>query len=203
MQKRLMVAVWQTDHPVFSLNYSNMPFITTELSGLMIFEPRVFSDERGYFFESYQRKVFAEAGITTDFIQDNEAKSARGILRGLHYQVAPYAQAKLVRVVLGEVLDVVVDIRTHSSTYGQHYKVRLSAENKKQLYVPRGFAHGYVVLSEEAIFCYKCDNYYSKAHEGGLRFDDPALGIDWEVDTAELTLTERDRAWPLLGEHVL
>jgi dTDP-4-dehydrorhamnose 3,5-epimerase len=178
-----------------------MPFLSTDFSGLMVFEPRVFTDDRGYFFESYQRKIFAEAGITTDFIQDNEAKSTFGILRGLHYQLPPYAQAKLVRVVQGEVLDVVVDIRENSPTYGQHFSLRLSAENKKQLFIPRGFAHGYAVLSEEAIFCYKCDNYYSKAHEGGLRFDDPALGIDWQIDLKQAILSERDKNWPDLGAH--
>lgn len=178
-----------------------MPFLSTEFSGLMVFEPRVFNDDRGYFFESYQRKVFAEAGITTDFIQDNEAKSTFGILRGLHYQVPPYAQAKLVRVVQGEVLDVVVDIRENSPTYGKHFSIRLSAENKKQLFIPRGFAHGYAVLSEEAIFCYKCDNYYSKAHEGGLRYNDPAIGIDWEIDLKQAILSERDENWPDLGGH--
>lgn len=178
-----------------------MPFLSTEFSGLMVFEPRVFNDDRGYFFESYQRKVFAEAGITTDFIQDNEAKSTFGILRGLHYQVPPYAQAKLVRVVQGEVLDVVVDIRENSPTFGKHFSIRLSAENKKQLFIPRGFAHGYAVLSEEAIFCYKCDNYYSKAHEGGLRYNDPAIGIDWEINLEQAILSERDEKWPDLGEH--
>lgn len=178
-----------------------MPFHSTDLPGLLVFEPRVFTDDRGYFFESYQRKVFADVGITTDFIQDNEAKSTRGILRGLHFQVPPYAQAKLVRVVLGEVQDVVVDIRKNSPTYGKHFSIRLSAENKKQLFVPRGFAHGYAVLSEEAIFCYKCDNYYSKAHEGGLRYNDPALEIDWEIDLEKALLTERDINWPDLGEH--
>lgn len=178
-----------------------MPFRSTEFPGLLVYEPRVFNDDRGYFFESYQRKLFAEAGITTDFLQDNEAKSTFGILRGLHYQVAPYAQAKLVRVVQGEVLDVVVDIRKHSPTYGRHFSLRLSAENKAQLFIPRGFAHGYAVMSEEAIFCYKCDNYYSKAHEGGLRFDDPALGIDWEIDLEKAILSERDREWPDFGSH--
>lgn len=178
-----------------------MPFLSTDFSGLMVFEPRVFTDDRGYFFESYKRKIFADAGITTDFIQDNEAKSTFGILRGLHYQVPPYAQAKLVRVVQGEVLDVVVDIRKNSLTYGRHFSIRLSAENKKQLFIPRGFAHGYAVLSEEAIFCYKCDNYYSKAHEGGLRYDDPALEIDWQLDLEKAILSERDKTWPDLGEH--
>lgn len=178
-----------------------MPFIATEFPGLTVFEPRVFKDERGYFFESYQRKAFAEAGISTDFVQDNEARSTRGILRGLHYQVAPYAQAKLVRVVEGEVLDVVVDLRETSPTYGKWYGIRLSGENKKQLYIPRGFAHGYAVLSETAIFCYKCDNYYSKDHEGGLRFDDPAFGIDWEMDLDNAILSERDKIWPAFGEH--
>lgn len=178
-----------------------MPFLSTDFPGLVVFEPKVFTDERGYFFESYQRKAFAEAGITTDFVQDNEARSTKGILRGLHYQLPPYAQAKLVRVVHGEVLDIVVDLRETSPTYSKWYGLRLSGENKKQLYIPRGFAHGYVVLSDEAVFCYKCDNYYSKAHEGGLRYDDPALGIDWQMDLSTAILTERDKQWPDFGAH--
>ena len=178
-----------------------MPFHSTEFSGLVIFEPRVFDDDRGYFFESYQRKLFTEAGISTDFVQDNEAKSTFGVLRGLHYQVAPYAQAKLVRVIEGEVLDVVVDLRKTEPTYGKWYSIRLSAKNKKQLFIPRGFAHGYVVLSESAIFCYKCDNFYSKAHEGGLAFNDPILGIDWEIDLEKAILSDRDKEWLGFGEH--
>lgn len=178
-----------------------MAFIPTPIPGLLVFEPTVFHDERGYFFESFNRRVWAEAGIETDFVQANEARSTRGVLRGLHYQVAPMAQAKLVRVVEGEVLDVAVDLREDSPAYGQWYSIRLSAENKRQLFVPRGFAHGYVVLSEVAEFLYKCDNYYSKAHEGGIRYDDPAIHIDWQFDLSTVIVSEKDRELPFLGEH--
>jgi dTDP-4-dehydrorhamnose 3,5-epimerase len=178
-----------------------MPFSATPIDGLLVFEPRILGDERGYFFEAFNEKTFAEAGITTRFVQDNQARSGCGVLRGLHYQVEPYAQAKLVRVLSGEVLDVVVDLRSGSSTYGQSYSIHLSAANKKQLFVPRGFAHGYLVLSETAEFFYKCDNFYSKAHEGGLRYNDPALAIEWPLAESELILTERDRRFPDLGQH--
>ena len=178
-----------------------MPFLDTPIADLVIFEPRVLYDERGYFFESYNRKVWHEAGFDIDFVQANQARSTRGVLRGLHYQVAPMAQAKLVRVVEGEVLDVVVDLREDSATYGQWYSIRLSAENKRQLFVPRGFAHGYVVLSETAEFVYQCDNFYAKDLEGGLRFDDPALAIDWEFDLDQVIVSEKDLALPGFGEH--
>jgi len=178
-----------------------MAIIETPVPGLLVFEPTVFHDERGYFFESFNRRVWAEAGVETDFVQANQARSTRGVLRGLHFQVAPMAQAKLVRVVEGEVLDVAVDLREGSSTYGQWYGIHLSAENKRQLFVPRGFAHGYVVLSETAEFVYQCDNYYSKAHEGGLRYDDPALRIDWEFDLSRVIVSEKDINLPFLGEH--
>lgn len=178
-----------------------MAFSETPIPGLLIFEPSVFHDERGYFFESYNRRVWAEVGIATDFVQMNQARSTRGILRGLHYQVGEMAQAKLVRVVEGEVLDVAVDLREGSSTYGQWFGVRLSAENKRQMFVPRGFAHGYVVLSETAEFLYQCDNYYSRAHEGGLRYDDPSLAIDWGFDLEKVVVSEKDVALPFLGTH--
>ncbi len=178
-----------------------MAFIETPIPGLVIFEPNVFYDERGYFFESYNRRVWEDFGITTDFVQTNQARSTRGVLRGLHYQVAPMAQAKLVRVVEGEVLDVVVDIRENSATYGQWYGVRLSAENKRQLFVPRGFAHGYVVLSDTAEFLYQCDNFYAKDLEGGIRYDDPALAIDWEFDLSKVLVSEKDLALPNFGLH--
>lgn len=178
-----------------------MPFHPTPIANLIVFEPRIFEDDRGYFYESYNFNTFSEAGIRTSFIQDNEAKSTYGVLRGLHYQVAPYAQAKLVRVIEGEVLDVVVDLRPHSPTYGQSYSIRLSAENKKQLFVPRGFAHGYVVLSATAIFAYKVDNYYSKASEGGLIYNDPQLNIDWEISEDEVVLSGKDRVLPEFGEQ--
>lgn len=178
-----------------------MNLIETPIAGLWVFEPTVYYDERGYFFESYNRRVWAQAGIETNFVQTNQARSTRGVLRGLHYQVEPMAQTKLVRVVEGEVLDLVVDLREGSPTYGQWYSVRLSTENKLQLYVPRGFAHGYVVLSEIAEFMYKCDNYYSKAHEGGIRFDDPTLRIDWQIDLSTVIVSEKDRILPFFGEH--
>ncbi len=178
-----------------------MPFFETPIPGLIVFEPRIFNDERGYFFESYNRRTWEEAGLTASFVQDNQARSTRGVLRGLHYQVGEMAQAKLVRVLEGEVLDVVVDIRPDSPTYGSWYGIRLSAENKRQLFVPRGFAHGYVVLSETAEFFYKCDNFYSKAHEGGIRYDDPTLAIDWEFDLNRVLVAEKDLALARFGQH--
>ncbi|MCB0565748.1 MAG: dTDP-4-dehydrorhamnose 3,5-epimerase [Lewinellaceae bacterium] len=178
-----------------------MPFIDTPLDGLKVFIPKVWEDERGYFFESFNQNLFEQGGVIATFVQDNQARSSFGVLRGLHYQMEPYAQAKLVRVLQGEVLDVAVDIRDGSPTYGQSYTLVLSAENRRQLFIPRGFAHGYVVLSETAEFFYKCDNYYSKEHEGGIRFDDPTLNIDWEIDRKEAVLSERDKGLPLFGEH--
>ncbi|TNE58348.1 MAG: dTDP-4-dehydrorhamnose 3,5-epimerase [Bacteroidetes bacterium] len=179
-----------------------MAFTQTPLADCVIFEPRVFYDERGYFFESYNQRVWEEAGVRVDFVQSNQARSTQfGVLRGLHYQVAPMAQAKLVRVVEGEVLDVVVDLRETSETYGKWFSVRLSAENKRQLFVPRGFAHGYAVLSETAEFVYQCDNFYSRGHEGGIRFDDPTLNIDWEFDLQLALVSEKDLALPAFGEH--
>lgn len=171
------------------------------ISGLIVFEPRVFEDTRGYFFESYNQQRWEEAGVQIRFVQDNQAFSRRGALRGLHYQAGEMAQAKLVRVVAGEVLDVAVDIRPDSPTYGQWFSILLSAENKRQLLVPRGFAHGYIVLSETAEFAYKCDNFYSKAHEGGIRFDDPTLNIDWQFDLRQAIVSEKDLELPLFGEH--
>ena len=172
------------------------------LPGLKLLAPRVFGDERGYFYEVYNAAVWREAGVTAPFVQDNQAFSRRGVLRGLHYQRGEAAQAKLVRVVEGEVLDVALDCRPDSPTYGQHHAVRLSGENKLQFYVPRGFAHGYVVLSDTALFAYKCDNFYAPATEGGVRFDDPALGIDWIVGADEIQLSAKDEALPPLGEHL-
>jgi dTDP-4-dehydrorhamnose 3,5-epimerase len=178
-----------------------MPFLETPIKDLIVFEPKVWGDERGYFYESYNAQTFHNEGVKSDFVQDNQARSVFGVLRGLHYQVGEAAQAKLVRVLEGEVLDVVVDIREGSPTYGQSYSIRLSADNKRQLFVPRGFAHGYVVLSETAEFFYKCDNFYSKADEGGLAFDDPKLNIDWQIDLAKAILSDKDRVNPRLGEH--
>ena len=179
-----------------------MPFIPTPIPDLMVFEPTVWADERGYFFEAFNANTFKAAGIEAQFVQDNQARSTYGVLRGLHYQLAPYAQAKLVRVLEGEVLDVVVDIRPESPTYGQSYSILLSAANKKQLYVPRGFAHGYLVLSATAEFFYKCDNYYAKTHEGGIHFNDLQLNIDWGIDLSQAILSEKDRVLPYFGEHL-
>lgn len=178
-----------------------MPIIETGFPGLKIFEPRVWEDERGYFYESYNRKTFSEGGIHCDFVQDNQACSSFGVLRGLHYQVEPFEQAKLVRVIAGEVLDVVLDIRKDSPTQGKWFGIRLSAENKKQLFVPAGFAHGYIVLSRQAEFFYKCDNFYSREHEGGIFFNDARLNIDWELDPGKIIVSEKDKNLPLFGKH--
>lgn len=172
----------------------------TPLPGLFLIEPRVFADSRGYFYESYNEAAFAEAGITNRFVQDNQSQSTYGVIRGLHFQLHPYAQAKLIRALEGTILDVVVDIRTGSPTYGQHYSVELSADNKKQLFIPAGFAHGFSVLSPGATILYKCDHLYHKASEGGVRYDDPALGIDWGVDPAQAITSDRDRSLPLLHD---
>lgn len=177
-----------------------MKVIPTKLDGLLILEPKVFGDERGYFLETFNKRAFAEAGITTEFVQDNQSLSRRGILRGMHFQKGEHAQAKLVRVLSGRVLDVSVDIRPGSPTYGQHVAVELTAENHVQVFVPRGFAHGFVVLSDEAVFSYKCDNFYNKDAEGGLRYNDPALGIDWQLPADEIVANERDANFPLLEE---
>jgi dTDP-4-dehydrorhamnose 3,5-epimerase len=178
-----------------------MPFSSTPISGLIVFEPRVFMDERGYFFESYNLQTWQQAGVMEPFVQDNQARSTRGVLRGLHYQAGEHAQAKLVRVVEGEVLDVAVDLRPESPTYGEWFSIVLSAENKRQLYVPRGFAHGYLVLSDTAEFVYKCDNFYNKDAEGGLRYDDPTLNIDWDFDLSQVVVSGKDRELPFFGEH--
>lgn len=179
-----------------------MPFFETAIPGLVLFEPNILRDERGYFFEAFNARTFAAGGITATFVQDNQARSTFGVLRGLHYQVGEFAQAKLVRVLEGEVLDIAVDLRPGSPFYGQHYSVLLSAANQRQLFVPRGFAHGYLVLSPAAEFFYKCDNYYSREHEGGIRFDDPALAIDWQIPVEQLILSEKDRQLPGFGEHL-
>lgn len=177
-----------------------MPFHKTGIEGLVLFEPKVFGDHRGYFYESYNKSVFEDGGVEADFVQDNISFSRRGVLRGLHYQLNPYAQAKLVRVNRGEVLDVVVDIRKSSPTYGKTYTVLLNDENKLQLFVPRGFAHGFVVLSEEAEFCYKCDNFYNKEHEAGIIYNDPALGIDWKIPAEEAILSDKDKVLPAMEQ---
>lgn len=177
-----------------------MPFIDTPIPGLFIFEPKVFEDARGYFFESFNTNVFAEKHLEEAFVQDNQSKSSYGVLRGLHYQLNPFSQAKLVRVISGEVLDVVVDIRHGSPTYGKHFSIVLSEDNKQQLYIPRGFAHGFVVLSETAEFFYKCDNFYSKDFDAGIIYNDPELNIDWKIDAAKLIVSEKDANLPLFKE---
>lgn len=169
-----------------------MKVVETDIKGVLILEPQVFGDSRGYFFESFSQKQFDELVGETVFIQDNESKSSYGVVRGLHYQLPPYTQAKLVRVVKGSVWDVAVDLRKGSETYGQHIAVELSEENKRQFFIPKGFAHGFAVLSEEAIFQYKCDHYYAPGHEGGIKFDDAALGIDWRIPREKMILSEKD-----------
>ncbi len=178
-------------------------FSTTAIEGLLIFEPRVFADDRGYFYESFNKNIFSDVGVKDDFVQDNQSKSTYGVLRGLHYQTGEYAQSKLVRVLEGKVLDIAVDIRPDSPTYGQHYSIELSAENKLQFYIPRGFAHGFLVLSDTATFFYKCDNFYNKASEGGIAYNDPKLNIDWKIPQKDLILSEKDMVNPKFGEHRL
>ena len=177
-------------------------FTETHIEGLKVFTPKIWGDDRGFFFESYNYDAFRQAGINNMFVQDNQSRSGRGVLRGLHYQLGAYAQAKLVRCLHGEVLDVAVDIREGSATYGQSFSILLSAENKKQLFIPRGFAHGFVVLSETAEFFYKCDNFYSRNHEGGIAYNDPKLNIDWGIDLSNAILSEKDKINPLFGEHL-
>ena len=176
-----------------------MPFIDTPIPDLYLFEPQVWADERGYFFESYNQATFAARGLHYDFIQDNEAQSERGVLRGLHFQRGASAQAKLVRVTAGEVYDVAVDLRPGSATYGRWYGTYLSAANKLQLLIPRGFAHGYLVTSETAVFNYKCDNLYDKSAEGGVLYNDPRIGVAWPVLDVPYVLSEKDRGWALLA----
>ncbi|MDR0333137.1 MAG: dTDP-4-dehydrorhamnose 3,5-epimerase [Dysgonamonadaceae bacterium] len=179
-----------------------MNIIKTDIQGIIILEPRIFHDERGIFFESFSEKWFRENIYDTHFVQDNESTSRYGVLRGLHFQKPPFAQAKLVRVVSGRVLDVAVDIRENSPTFGQYVSVELSDENKRQVFIPRGFAHGFVVLSNEAVFQYKCDNYYMPQAEGSLLWDDPVLNIDWQIDTGKVILSEKDKTSPLL-KHLM
>jgi dTDP-4-dehydrorhamnose 3,5-epimerase len=177
-----------------------MPFQPTDFPGLTVFEPRVWGDERGYFFESYNEKTFAEAGLQTRFVQDNQARSSRGVLRGLHFQKGPHAQTKLIRALEGEILDVVVDMRKSSPAYGKVYTIVLSAENKKQLWVPKGFAHGYAVLSATAEVFYKCDEFYHPGSEGGIRYDDPSLQIDWRIDLSGAVVSPKDQLLPFFQE---
>ena len=176
-----------------------MPFLPTDIPGLLIFEPRVFEDSRGYFFEAYNEQVFHEAGVAMKFVQDNQSKSSFGVIRGLHYQLDPHAQTKLVRVLEGTILDVAVDIRQGSPNFGKHVAVELSAVNRKQLLVPAGFAHGFSVLSETAVVLYKCDALYSKESEGGIRYNDPALQIDWKIPAAKALVSDKDAQLPVLA----
>ena len=178
-----------------------MKFIRTEIEDVVIIEPTVHGDARGYFVETFREDKLQEfLGYKINFCQDNESKSSRGVLRGLHYQLAPAAQTKLVRVIQGSVLDVAVDIRKGSPTFGQHVAVELTSENKRQLLVPRGFAHGFVVLEDDTVFAYKVDNYYSPENDRGIAFNDATLGIDWQVSHEELNLSEKDKKQPLLSE---
>jgi dTDP-4-dehydrorhamnose 3,5-epimerase len=173
-----------------------MPFTSTSLPGVIVFEPRVFPDDRGFFFESYNERLFHDNNILNVFVQDNQSFSSYGVIRGLHYQREPYAQSKLVRVILGNILDVVVDLRVGSPTFGKSYSIELSAENKKQLFIPRGFAHGFSVLSEKAELAYKCDQFYNKQSESGLRYNDPRLNIDWKIQPEKALISDKDAHLP-------
>lgn len=181
-----------------------MTAIETKLKGCFIIEPKVLEDHRGYFFESFNQNKFNDLiGKNIYFVQDNESFSSKGVLRGLHFQAGEYAQAKLVRVVKGSVLDVVVDIRKDSPTFSKHFSIELSEKNKTQLFIPRGFAHGFIVLSDTAVFAYKCDNFYNKASEQGLRYDDPSLGIDWKFPQHEFIVSDKDLVLPTLSTIIL
>jgi dTDP-4-dehydrorhamnose 3,5-epimerase len=175
-----------------------MAIIKTAFPGLVIFEPTVIKDSRGYFFESYSERLFQAEGITSRFVQDNQSKSSYGVLRGLHYQLNPHAQTKLVRVLSGTILDVVVDIRTGSPSFGKAFSIELSAENNKQLLIPKGFAHGFSVLSETAEVMYKCDAFYNKESEAGIIYNDAALHIDWQIPADKAIVSEKDLQQPLL-----
>jgi dTDP-4-dehydrorhamnose 3,5-epimerase len=173
-----------------------MEKLETPLQGLYVISPRVFEDSRGYFFEAYNENSFRSLGIDLRFVQDNQSRSSYGVIRGLHYQLPPHAQTKLVRVLEGRILDVALDIRKGSPSYGQHFAVELSAENKKQLFIPKGFAHGFSVLSETAIVLYKCDAFYNKDSDAGIRYDDPALGIDWKIPADSVVVSDKDKILP-------
>lgn len=170
-----------------------MEVIKTEIDGVVIIEPRIFKDDRGYFYESFSQREFEENVCRTIFVQDNQSKSSYGVLRGLHFQKPPYSQSKLVRCIKGKVLDVAVDIRKGSPTFGKHVAVELSEENHRQLFIPRGFAHGFAVLSDEAVFQYKCDNFYNKESEGAIAWNDPELAIDWRIPAESIILSEKDK----------
>lgn len=177
-----------------------MKIIKTEIEGVVVLEPRVFGDSRGYFFESYSKRVFDELVCPIDFVQDNESSSTRGVMRGLHFQGPPYAQSKLVRCVRGAVVDVAVDIRKGSPTFGRHVAVELSADNHRQLFIPKGFAHGFAVLSDIAVMQYKCDEYYHPEADGGISILDESLAINWGISIQDAILSEKDKRHPLLGD---
>ena len=177
-----------------------MKFTKTSIEGLVIIDPTVFGDNRGYFLESYNEKELKEVIGNVSFVQDNESKSSKGVLRGLHFQKPPFAQAKLVRCIEGKVLDVAVDIRKNSKTYGQHFTTELSGENKKQVFIPRGFAHGFLVLSESAIFAYKVDNTYAPEHDAGFRWNDPIVNIQWGLSESEVLVSDKDAQLPFFNE---
>ena len=178
-----------------------MNVIKTDIEGVVVIEPQVFGDERGYFFESFNaERFFAETGIDVAFVQDNESRSKRGVLRGLHFQREPYAQAKLVRVVQGRVIDVAVDIRSGSPTLGKYVATELSGENHRQMFIPKGFAHGYVVLEDDTVFQYKCDEYYHPESEAGIAWNDPQIGIEWPLSEDEIILSDKDRNRQILNK---
>lgn len=178
-----------------------MRVLNTDIEGVVIVEPKVFGDERGYFMESFSERDFeVHTGLNVRFVQDNESCSKRGVLRGLHFQKEPYAQAKLVRVVRGRVLDVAVDIRPESPTFGKYVMTELSGDNHRQMFIPKGFAHGYVVLEDDTVFQYKCDEYYHPEAEGGIAWNDPQIGIEWPIAEGEVILSEKDKNRPLLSE---
>lgn len=179
-----------------------MIFEKTFINGLLLISPRVFVDERGYFFESYNNKIAVENGMDVEFVQDNESCSNYGTLRGLHFQTGEFAQSKLVRIVKGGVLDVTVDMRPNSATFGQHFAVELSEDNKKQLFIPKGFAHGFITLSKEAILQYKCDNFYNSKAEAGINFADKDLNIDWIIPVQDMLINERDENFPTFAEYL-
>ena len=178
-----------------------MPFIPTPIQDLFSFEPMVFEDNRGYFFEAYNEQVFKAGGIDIKFVQDNQSRSSYGVIRGLHYQRPPHAQSKLIRVLSGAIIDTVLDLRTGSPTYGETFSIRLSAENKKQLFIPNGFAHGFSVITETAEVMYKCDSYYNTESESGFLYNDPQLKIDWEIPTDKIRVSEKDRLLPLFNSY--
>ena len=177
-----------------------MEITKTDIEGLLILQPKIWRDERGYFFESFREDVFKKLNLDLNFVQDNQSLSQRGTIRGLHFQKAPHEQGKLVRVLQGKVLDVALDIRKNSTTYGKYFAIELSAENQTQFFIPPGFAHGFSTLEDNTIFCYKCTNYYDKASEGGVLYNDPALGIDWQVEG--LFVSDKDKELPVLKDFV-